>query len=219
MNYLICTNGRTGSNWLGQMLRSTRLMGSPLEFFNPGVINDQHDRVGVARDCPDDAYWAAVRQMHATNGVQGSKVGWHVLKRAVAAVKPDYYVHLTRLDTLRQAISLYRAGVTKVWVRGNRKSDPCPRPEIDVDAILSEERGLVQRDEWMCWYFAEHGVEPLTVTYEDIMADPPGVVRRVAEFMRIELPDGFQPRWTTLVQRDEWTEEARDAVLATRARG
>lgn len=213
MDYLICTNGRSGSNWLVQMMASTRKLGHPLEFFNPGVIDEQHDIVGVPRDCSDREYWVAVRRRYATDGVQGAKVGWYAMHRAIEAVEPSYYIHLVRLDTLGQAISLYRAAQTKVWIRTNRQPDAIPQPPIDAAEIKRVQEGILTRDEWFREYFKSHGIDALEVVYEDIMADPIGQVRRIAEFLKVPLPADFEPTWSTLIQRDEWTERARKAVL------
>jgi LPS sulfotransferase NodH/GT2 family glycosyltransferase len=95
------------------------------------------------------------------------------------------YVHLTRRDKTAQAISLYRAVTSGVWLRRHGDIDPPGYDGIPLDqqAVEQLERQLREND-W-CWvdYFARSRIEPLTITYEELAADYTGTIRRVLAFL------------------------------------
>jgi LPS sulfotransferase NodH len=130
--YAICTVPRSGSNWLGQLLASTGLLGNPLEYFN-----------GVARRLltdplyPDDPQQQVARILttgRSANGIYGFKLfapqfqqieGKVSLSRDLPNLR---FILLRRQDVLRQAISWVRALQTNQYrasqpVQGGRDYD------------------------------------------------------------------------------------------------
>lgn len=89
------------------------------------------------------------------------------------------YVRLWRQDLLRQAISDNRAGRTGRW-RSLDSPDDGRMPAIEVDDLrASVAQFHHERDLWVRW-FEWAGIAPLEVTYEQLTADYPDTVRRVA---------------------------------------
>jgi LPS sulfotransferase NodH len=129
------------------------------------------------------------------------------------------YVHLTRRDKMAQAISLYRALASGVWLR--RDGDPEPTPDATLDPLAVErlERRL-RENEWR-WidYFGRSRVQPLTIAYEDLSADYAGTIRRVLEFLDLPEARSVEVEQSSLQRQSdglskEWCRE----VVARRAR-
>lgn len=116
--------------------------------------------------------------------------------------RPVDWIHLTRTDVLRQAISFARARQTRAWVAG--------APETGVATYDGAEisRWVGRLGEWeRGWqaYFARRGITPLEVSYEDLAADYPGQVRRALD--HLDLPATPVPPPPLARQADELTEE------------
>src|SRR5262249_45263862 len=98
------------------------------------------------------------------------------------------YVHLTRRDNVGRAISWHSALHTRQWWDLGRARDGAASrpPEYDGDAIEQLERQL-RADEWQ-WvsFFADIGVTPIMVTYEDLTADYEGTLRSLATRLEID---------------------------------
>ena len=99
---------------------------------------------------------------------------------------PDpHFVWIRRDDITAQAVSFAKATQTGRWhylaPHGLR-----PAPIYDhrqIDALISE---LAAHDAAWDGWFAANEIEPFTVRYEDLVADPNGVTRRVLEFLEID---------------------------------
>ena len=108
------------------------------------------------------------------NGVWGAKIMWghiddpHVFFTDLLGHEPAY-VWVRRYDTPRQAVSLWRAIQTGAW----RKAGPnAKQPGFSFEAIDHLVTMLKDHDTAWAQYFAARGIEPLTLRYRDIAADP-----------------------------------------------
>jgi len=116
----------------------------------------------------------------------------------LAAVFPRLrYIHLVRQDKVRQAVSLWRAIQTWQW----REDAPEPRPadraagdglRYDFAALDHLRRRLIEEEDWWRGYFADAGIEPLTIAYERFAAGHDEVV--MAVLRHLEIP--FDGAWT-----------------------
>src|SRR4051794_2608573 len=89
------------------------------------------------------------------------------------------YVHVTRADKLAQAVSLWRAVQTRAW-RAGEVTDPGDAT-YHGGAIAHLAGQLTEQDDaWRAW-FAEQGIEPLTVRYEQLAEDTTTVTAEVLE--------------------------------------
>ncbi len=180
---ILATDERTGSEWLCQLLGATGRLGRPSEYLNTvwmrRFIADYPDKV--------PAQVAIAHQVGTTaNHCFSMKVHpWHLERLLQAATVSGTFpgatfVRLIRTDLLGQAISLYRARQT-----GSYHAHIAPARDglFDANAIEGLIRNLAfNRARWDM-YFARTGVTPLMFSYEELSADPRGVVRRIADSM------------------------------------
>src|SRR5262245_15968954 len=111
--YALCTEPRSGSNYVCWLLDTTGVLGHPTEYFNVQTM-----RFGLGmRDYPSDpeSQLSAITRLGTTsNGVYGLKLfSWQFdLAKSTnwARRLPSLrFIHLVRLDVLGQAISHVRA--------------------------------------------------------------------------------------------------------------
>lgn len=203
--YFICCIGRTGSNHLCQMLRSTGVMGYPSEYYNRAGSYDNFRKEwgGVP---PANFFAQLCKRTRTANGVVGVKVAMDAMKLCLST-RPwwfDYldirYVHLQRRDTLRQAISLYRAYHSGIWSGAN---DHSKDPPYDAAAIFrTQVRIHSLTDKWKKW-FSKSGIEPLPLWYEYLGVDS---AVAVGDHLGVTI-DPATVKSSAKVMRDDKTEE------------
>ena len=143
----------------------------------------------------------------------------------LAAVFPRLrYVFLVRRDKVRQAVSLWRAIQTWQWREDPGDADRGERPLRYSFAALDHLRALLQEEEdWWRRYFADAGIEPLTVAYEDLAGGHDDVVRAILRYLEIPFDGGWSlPGPTMRRQSDtrsgDWAERyAAEAATAAEA--
>lgn len=136
---------------------------------------------------------------------------------------PVIWIRIRRRDRLRQAVSLERARQTGVWKQKGPPIGRVHRSELHFDsALVAEQLSVIDgyEDRWD-GYFAERGIEPLEITYEELdgqyevtmrrvldhlgrsdVAVPPRQLKRQADRLNVEwverylaeAPDGRSPR-------------------------
>lgn len=203
--YFICCVGRTGSNHLCQMLRSTEAMGWPSEYYNRAGSYDQFRRKWGNVE-PDRFFPTLCRRTATPNGVVGIKVAMDAMKLCLAT-RPwwfDYldvrYIHLQRQDTLRQAISLYRANGSGIWAG---KNDLSRDPPFDANKIRdTQQRIAAVNGKWEQWFKAS-GIEPLKLWYEEL-SDRSALA--VASHVGVRIDPG-KIESKARIMRDDRTEE------------
>jgi trehalose 2-sulfotransferase len=171
------------------------------------------------------------------NGVFGAKIMWgHLgdLSELVGAEPPElfgrllqergpspflHYVWVSRRDRVRQAVSLWKALQTQAWAADD--GDGAGHEPVYSYEAIDHLRALIAAHDraWMA-FFDTHGIEPLAVTYEQVAADLPGVVRSVLEYLDLDAAaaDGVRPPMERQAdaRSDEWVERyERDAAEVT----
>ena len=120
------------------------------------------------------------------------------------------FVYLRRADTIRRAISHYRAIQTEVWWQNGTDE---PSPDGDLTPAPGEierlRRMSVGHDrEWRS-LFRRLRVRPLELLYEDVCVDLEGAVRRVLEHIGVDSGAvGQLPAPRLSRQADDWTDRA-----------
>lgn len=159
---------------------------------------------------------AALRFGCTSNGVFGAKLfaaqfeqhGSELFKRLGNPVP----IFLEREDVLGQAISLTRAALTKTYFAGASRED---MPRFDA-ALIRDYLELILR--WNAgWqlYFSRSGTNPIRLTYERVMADPPATIDRIRSRMGIDEVARIDPgQLSTSIQRDAINAEWRERFLA-----
>ena len=99
-------------------------------------------------------------------------------------------VFVTRGDRVAQAVSLWKAVQTQEWRQDGQVTGD-KTVEYSFAGIDHLAAWLTSRDDaWRAW-FAEQGIEPLTVSYEELSADVSGQVGGVLRYLG--LPDAGVP--------------------------
>jgi trehalose 2-sulfotransferase len=160
------------------------------------------------------------------NGVFGAKLMFNQLGelQALAGQLPEYaglgsgallerlfrgprYVWVSRRDTVRQAVSMFKALQTRSW-RSGAAGGERPAPEYLFEGIDHLARRFTADDEGWRACFSRHDITPLRLSYEDdLERDPDGTVRRVLEWIGVSPPPGWTAREPTRRQSDATSEQ------------
>ena len=202
--YIICSTARSGTTLLCAMLAETGVAGRPDSFFRQVSLSDWATDWGLAPGGGiDAAYLAAtieegrggtdlfgMRLMAPDRAPACAALGrLHPAARSdaariEAAFRRTAFIHLSRADKLAQAVSLIRAEQSGLW---HRNADGSVREELegegtqgfDAPRIAAQIARLTELDAgWRAWFVRE-GLTPLTLTYEELAADPTGTLARV----------------------------------------
>ncbi|MFI5041025.1 MAG: Stf0 family sulfotransferase [Acidimicrobiales bacterium] len=229
-SYMICATPRTGSYVLCEGLRHTGVAGNPNEYLSGGFQRYWAPRWGTARY---PAYLRRVTRLGTTpNGVFGVKVHPvqfnHFLRQASGTsdvplaqrreileqwLPGARYVWLRRGDRLRQAISYTKSIQTKIWWDADQPPSPydAPQPDalrFDRDLIAQSLAQMEAEDASWAAYFDAHGIEPLVLSYEELVGDVDAAVRAVTDHIGVDLaPDFKVPPTQFRRQADSTTED------------
>jgi LPS sulfotransferase NodH len=170
---------------------------------------------------------AVIRHATTPNGVFGTKLMWGYMAdlqgrlaelpelaplgdaERLAAVLGDLrWVHVHREDHVAQAVSMWRAVQTRAW---RAEDDDACAPRYSFAGIDHLVRRLEEDERaWRGWFAAE-GVEPLSLGYSEIAADPPAALRRTLRHVGVAEVAGAPPPEPPLrrqagAQSREWAE-------------
>ncbi len=240
-SYLICATPRSGSFLLCEALINTGVAGGPGEYFWKGNEAGFADRWDVSVSSYADYLAKAMEQGSTPNGVFGAKIMWGYFEdfvaklrqipayaavpfpRLLATVFPNlHYIHMTRRDKVRQAVSHWKALQTNVWAwSGEELPLPATEPVFDFAAIDTIVQATVAHDAAWQQYFAACGVQPLTLVYEDLVASYEESVLRVLTYLEVVLPPqvAFGPRRMRKqadAQSEEWVQRYLELVQRPR---
>ena len=185
--YLICAVQRAGTRLLCEYLAGTGRAGLP-----PGTLFDMS--IGAV---PFDMS-TAIKAASTPSGMAGFRMFWNGWESFLAqlanaddsqaaqkVLRCVPFVWLRRRDTLRQAISFWRATTPRDQFRLPKDSSLVNAPEFDAPAI----RGFVELIEtndshWGRW-FEGNGIVPLEIAYEDLDRHPARAVNDVLEHLGV----------------------------------
>ena len=208
-SYMICTTPRSGSTLLCSLLAATGCSGRPGSHFHEPSLAEWLADYDLARsdyaneqDAVVAVFGAAKERGRGGTGVFGLRLqrgsfdyfmcqlgvlcaqatsDHHRIK---AAFGRTLFVHLTRGDTLDQAISYVRAQQSGLWHRAPdgrelERLAPPARAAYDPHAISDQMAALrAANAAWERWFDRE-GLAPLRLTYEGLAADPQGTLARI----------------------------------------
>src|SRR5215210_2232314 len=170
----------------------------------------------------------ALRKGTTENGVLGTKIMWAYFRDFVrlarrtpgledvrpcevpGCVLPNLrrYVWIRRDDTVRQAVSLWKALQTQQW-RRNSDEDASGRglrfsfPAVDHLKLRIDEHNEAWQD-----FFDGCGADPLKVVYEDLVGEYEGTVLRLLDGIGVDVHEGFTAQAPGIKrQADELSEE------------
>ncbi|MGH2976768.1 MAG: Stf0 family sulfotransferase [Gaiellaceae bacterium] len=197
---VICALPRSGSSLLGALLHSSGIVSRPAEWFW------RDDRERLSREWRvrrfEDYLPRVLEAGTSPNGVFAMKLMWgyfHELLFELRRLAREYdaddlavlrsffpeprFVWIRRMDVVAQAVSWAKAAQTEQWAA----HQPSQRePEFDfeqIDALYNLSR---VHDGYWCRWFAAHGIEPFSVVYEQLAAEPEDAVHEVLAFLGLE---------------------------------
>jgi trehalose 2-sulfotransferase len=216
VRYVICSTPRSGSHFLGHMMKNTGVFGYPLEYFNPGNLPTWRQRASA------EGYESVIRFLEGKrtgrNGRLGIKLHRTHLAAAieeigVEALQSDWkFILLRRRDILGQALSWSNAAQTGVWMSGL----PAKGEAVyDRQLIMKYMKRICRQGASWREFLAERGLVPLELAYEDVAADPSGALETVSEFLSTPLPRDLDVSRivTTKVQRANFMEAWRERFI------
>ena len=159
------------------------------------------------------------------NGVFGAKLMFNQLPelQALTAELPQYgglevgellrrlfadplYVWVRREDTVRQAVSMWRAIQTRSWSK--EEAAHRPDPQYSYAGIDHLVRRFAAEDEGWYRYFTAHRIEPVLVFYErDLEREPEATVLRVLDGIGVAAPGDWDVPVALGRQADELSEQ------------
>jgi trehalose 2-sulfotransferase len=198
--WLLASLPRAGSTWLSHELWASGCLGAPLEYLNfePG------GPWGHASNRPDEQLrlWREVLATRTSpNGVFGLKafpgqlhqvqqgnpmLVAEAMRLLLGPTSPRKVVELRRRDRQAHAVSYARALLSGVW-RAEQEREGRDEPEFSALAV--ERAGAMldqQQAGWQAMY-ADLGVVPLVLWFEDALADPAAAVAQVADHLGVTL--------------------------------
>ncbi|MDK1373543.1 MULTISPECIES: Stf0 family sulfotransferase [unclassified Sinorhizobium] len=206
--YLLLTEARSGSNWLGSLINQSQDMGRSTEWLSPKLHGLDMGALSW------DAFFAEViRKCSTPNGVFGMKIFPNQLFVTRERYSRDFIRHclcehetaivfLRRRDTLRQAISFARARQTRAFAAHHGAK---AEPRYDFEQIAR--CFFYIRESYGFWqgYLDLLGVPFTEFAYEDLANDPSPFIAHIAGQLRVSPPATAETTMT--VQRDDLTEE------------
>lgn len=198
--YIIAMTPRSGSSFLCDVLKKTKVFGNPDERFNQGFL----PRILTKIPGPDADTYARNMFRHARsrNGIAGVKTSWFQYDNFIKAMaEPDAlaktrFIYLYRRDLPQQAVSLYLATESNVFHTNTSHTDEelgkLQRLAYDYDKIDHWHEHILRQERGWKNYFDQQGINPLAISYEDIVDDLACVLRRFARHV------GVQPKHANL---------------------
>ena len=233
-SYTIWFSQRTGSTLLAQTLASTGVAGNPGEWLLE--TSGDREREGVLN--PED-YRRMIWQKGSTpNGVCGVKLSFFepfiTETISIFSTLPEFrnkraslgeiwdqvfpncrHIFMTRRNKIRLAVSWWKAIQSGEWHRqkGAKPAEADLANAYSFEAINHLLVESVFREAGIQSFFAEVGIQPLTIVYEDFIADYTGTVQSVLAYLGLDwhnIQIG-KPETTKLADAlsDEWVQRFR----------
>jgi trehalose 2-sulfotransferase len=216
LDFVLSTSGRTGSNVLQRLLRNNGVC-DPNEWFHPRFgFGD-----AVANGVSTEEWLAETRRKQARNhtfGVKVMAVTMDLMGRHMRPPEPDRgavltrllpgarYVFLYREDTFRQAISSWRALVSRQWIQRLGEEHVAERVPLDLERFKFILGGIDMANRFWAGFFEREGIAPHVISYEHLVEHPGESLAEVGDFLGIELGDEPDLAMDIVRQADELTE-------------
>lgn len=196
ITYLLASVPRAGSTFFSHLLWRTGCLGAPLEYLNFLPLGPYGFAANSA-ELQQQLWHSALRRRCSSNGVFGLKAfpqqldelqhkNPQLLEEVLGAVlsrrRPRHILYLRRRDRVAQAVSYARADLSGVW-RSEQESAASESIEYSQQALESAERGIEILEGVWARMFRDLQIEPLNLWHEDVLADPPGALRQVADYL------------------------------------
>jgi len=204
----ILTEARSGSEWLGSLANSTRILGRSAEWLDMDTLGMKPKSFGellssvIERGSTENGRFAVKlfpRHLDWSQAKYGADFLAECVRRHAMGL-----VLLERRDRLRQAISYCRAKASGRWRSTMDGSDKVP--QYDFAGICQAYFLIGQSYAFWEAYLRMSGLSYDHLFYEDLLDDPRPYVASVARQLSVEMPSG-EFSTNLRVQRDTRTEE------------
>jgi trehalose 2-sulfotransferase len=249
--YVICTSPRSGSTLLCQGLSKTGRAGMPEEFFDHreqvtrywmkrfgiGERSGFADKIVEATSTPNGVFgaklhWTTHADMHRALSESLGQLVSDAPRRSLnelllAKFSPVRYIWLRRQNKVAQGISHFRATRSDFWQipkgrLGDEKRAIYDAVEFDFRAIDRTIAWAYEYDRQWANYFRHHGLTPLQLAYEDLVASYDAIIRKVLDFLDIphfDVAEVEPPLERMADQKSfEWGEQYREIVAGNAAK-
>jgi len=207
--YVVCSTPRSGSSLLCELLCNCGLAGAPTEFFDAQQMDDFMRVWGVGSF--EEYLTELLRRKTGPNGVFGFKLHNDQLSQQLQDLDWEVrfpglrYIHITRRDRLRQAVSFSKAIQSEQWASTHDHNGREPR--FDPEELRWCLRNIELQEQRWEEHFARHGIQPLRVAYERLVRRQERTLRETLRFLGLELPPGARiPPPTLRRQADSHSE-------------
>jgi len=215
-SYIICATARTGSTLLCKLLSASGVAGVPESYFHQPSISSWVTALnlsGLETVGEGQVLWAVLKAVRQKGTGGTGAFGLRLMRqsfdfllgrldvlypglandreRLEAAFGRTLFVHLSRADKVAQAVSLVKAGQTGLWhvaPDGTELERTAPPQEVVYDAEQIEQAFMILAGFDAAWdrWFEKERIEPVRVTYEELSANPTGVLVRVLERLGLQ---------------------------------
>lgn len=177
-------------------------MGDAVEVFNPVLAHSIARAMGASSL---DEYVGKILRARNTKGVFGAELTWpHLLsifkteRRFLQYVEPSKFIWLRRQDIVAQAVSVMAMVQSGVAHAKSATKDDIQRSR---DTLVYDQRHIRRIVSMLAWserniesFFQAHQVEPLRMTYEQMMATPTHeIVQSIADHLGVKIDLGDAP--------------------------
>ena len=215
--YIMLSEGRSGSNWLGSMANTTKKLGHMTEWLGKEYHDKNIDQYTVdefvgmvmGKAVSENGRFAIKifpRHIHYVN----SRLGFDFIKKCIAEHETKV-IFLTRRDTFAQAISFVRGIQTRQWTSRKEKQG---REEYDFDALCRAYFYVSRSNQYWDAYLGVNEMDHERFVYEDLLSDPTPLLELIATALDVQ----EKLEWNTdlKIQRDgkskEWLDRFREDV-------
>lgn len=191
---IISSSQRTGSTLVALLLHDCGAIAGGLEFFEGYVMPDDIlPQLGINSvaevEADVDRYVERIQQHWAPANGQffATKVHWYQFEywsaHGLDLVKHfpgARYIHCTRGDLVKQAISAVKANQTKSWTY---RQQPRHAPVYQFEEIAQQIATLArERSQWE-HHFSSNGIQPFRLAYETLDRDHRQVMRHLTAWL------------------------------------
>ena len=214
-SYAVCSNPRSGTTYLCGLLLSTGVLGLPTEWLRADG-NSAHPRYRPYPTDLEEQFQLMLRDGSTPNGVCGLKMfpehfDTTLSVRWAERMPGLKFIRFIRRDLLGQAISLSIARQTESYAHWLPERRAAVYSRAHIARCMD---WLATGDARWDQFFALNGLDPMVVTYEELCADPQGVVSAIGRLVDVpQAPIGTferEPR----IQRDGRSAEWRARFIA-----
>lgn len=186
---VLLATSRSGSEYLSGLLKQTFGIEAH-EYLNPRSSVSRGHAIGEGQS---PAEFLSSLSQRLANRIFCTKANMHALMPLFEIgefpthIREWHFIHLSRTNVVRQAISLLLAEKTGAW-----RDDMEPTESIDLDeltyaAIASRIEQVLAARDWLDRFLTLFEITPLRINYEDLRASPRDWLERVGRFL--DLPD------------------------------